>query len=287
MNGLDLGYMGIIFMIVFLGIAVISEAYADDTTVIIPLGNTDPKCTITQCYDPNPVEINTGDTITWINQDIPAHTIVSGDPFTTQTGFFDSGYIMPEESFKHTFFQSGEYDYFCVLHPWAVGKILVTGADYSPIDKTPVENQDESEKRIGDIGGLVGGGKTFIMSYLSKGNISTTYVNQEKKSIQFFFVNPAPKDDVVTMKIHQDMIERPNAIYVNDKKIDRFDVTQKEEYSEVSFISPENAFVVEIYGTKVIPEFGVFSFMMLLLTLSIVAISVSRYNSRVSWKLRK
>ena len=250
------------------------SAYADDTTVIIPEGNTDPKCTITQCYDPPTVEISTGDTITWINKDIPAHTIVSGDPFGKQTGFFDSGYILPEESFKHTFFTSGDYPYFCVLHPWATGLIKVTGNNYSPIEKTPVENQDTSEKRIGDIGGLIGDGKTFIMSYLSKGDISTTYVNQDKKSIQFFFVNPAPKDDIITMKIHQDMIERPNAIFINDKKIERFDVTQSEEYSEVSFISPENAMIVEVYGTKVIPEFGVTSFLMMLMTLSIVTIAV-------------
>src|SRR3990167_7349907 len=128
-------------------------AYADDTTVTIILGNTDPKCTITQCYDPPTVEISTGDTVTWINQDIPAHTIVSGDPFGKQSGFFDSGYILPEESFKHTFFQSGDYEYFCVLHPWATGLIKVTGTDYSPVQNTDPVIQDPTEKRIGDIGG--------------------------------------------------------------------------------------------------------------------------------------
>ena len=276
MNGLVLISMGFIITgLIFLGITI--SAYADDTTVIIPLGNTDPKCTITNCYDPNPVEISTGDTITWINKDIPAHTIVSGDPFEKQTGFFDSGYILPEESFKHTFFKSGEYSYFCVLHPWAVGNIIVTGTDYSPINNEPVIIPDDSEKRIGDIGGIVGGGKTFIMSYISKGNISTTYVNQEKKSIQFFFVNPAPKDDVITMKIHESMIERPNAIYINDKKIDRFDVILNGEYSEVSFISPENAAVIEVYGTKVIPEFGIGVMMILILSISIMIV-IKKYN---------
>jgi predicted secreted protein with PEFG-CTERM motif len=245
-------------------------AYAEDTTVTIVEGNIDPKCTITQCYNPTIVEITTGDTITWTNQDISAHIVISGDPFGKQTGIFDSGYILPEESFKHTFFTSGEYPYFCVLHPWATGLIKVTGTDYSPVEKPVVETQDPTIKRIGDIGGIVGGGKTFVMSYLSKGDISTTYVSLEKKSIQFFFVNPAPKDDTITFKIHKDMIESPNAIYINDKKLERFDSIVKDDYTELSFISPENTMIVEVYGSKVIPEFG--GIAMMILTVSIISI---------------
>ncbi|GFN41351.1 MAG: hypothetical protein YK1312THETA_1010001 [Marine Group I thaumarchaeote] len=38
---------------------------------------------------------------------------------------FDSGYLDPNESFSIKFEESGTFDYFCTLHPWMKGKVIV------------------------------------------------------------------------------------------------------------------------------------------------------------------
>ena len=78
-------------------------------------------------YDPHNAQVQVGTMVTWINNDtnIP-HTVTSGSASTGPTGVFDSGIIMGDGStFKHTFDQKGEFEYFCTLHPWMISKIIV------------------------------------------------------------------------------------------------------------------------------------------------------------------
>ena len=39
---------------------------------------------------------------------------------------FDSGMMMVDQSWESTFTDSGEYDYYCMLHPWMTGKVIVS-----------------------------------------------------------------------------------------------------------------------------------------------------------------
>ncbi|KAG2473384.1 MAG: hypothetical protein NPMRTH4_1390006 [Nitrosopumilales archaeon] len=41
---------------------------------------------------------------------------------------FDSGLMMNGDSFSFTFDTAGEYPYFCMVHPWMVGTVIVGGA---------------------------------------------------------------------------------------------------------------------------------------------------------------
>ncbi len=41
------------------------------------------------------------------------------------TDLFDSGHLDPFESYTLTFDEAGTYDYFCTLHPWMKGKVIV------------------------------------------------------------------------------------------------------------------------------------------------------------------
>ena len=77
-------------------------------------------------YDPNPIEIKTGDTITWTNEDNEAHTVTSGSDEGPSIGQdFDSGMIGGDDSYSNTFDKAGTYDYFCTIHPSMVGQIEV------------------------------------------------------------------------------------------------------------------------------------------------------------------
>jgi plastocyanin len=78
-------------------------------------------------YDPSNVEVEIGAEVTWINNDTNMpHTVTSGSAGTGPTGVFDSGIMMGDgSSFKHTFDQKGEFEYYCTLHPWMIAKITV------------------------------------------------------------------------------------------------------------------------------------------------------------------
>ena len=69
--------------------------------------------------------INTGQKVKWINDDTVAHTITSGTPKQGQDGRFDSDLFMAENIFEVSFTVPGTFHYFCVVHPWITGTIIV------------------------------------------------------------------------------------------------------------------------------------------------------------------
>jgi plastocyanin len=71
-------------------------------------------------YSPNPIEIATGDTVTWTNQDEVPHTATGEDRDVLQ-----SGTIAPGASFSQVFAEAGEFGYFCEFHPNMTGTIVV------------------------------------------------------------------------------------------------------------------------------------------------------------------
>ena len=102
---------------------VMAEAFSG--TISLPSGSSVPGCEVTnECYIPAYVSINVGDTVTWSNDDSAAHTVTSGVPGASDD-VFDSSLFMADTTFSHTFDDAGEYDYFCLVHPWMTGKIQV------------------------------------------------------------------------------------------------------------------------------------------------------------------
>lgn len=76
-------------------------------------------------FDPASDSVKVGTTVVWTNQDSASHTVTSGDPSAGPSGTFDSGLIKPGDTFKHTFTSAGTTSYFCTVHPWMTGKIIV------------------------------------------------------------------------------------------------------------------------------------------------------------------
>src|ERR671915_349242 len=79
----------------------------------------------TDAYQPNPVQVSVGTTVTWTNDDAQPHTATSGQN-ATPDGTFDSGIMAPQGTFEHTFTEAGEFPYFCLLHPNMVGTVSVS-----------------------------------------------------------------------------------------------------------------------------------------------------------------
>ena len=77
-----------------------------------------------ECYLPHQVEISPGESVFWDNIDSAAHTVTSGTPGLPD-GVFDSGMIMSGGYFEFIFTNPGEYPYYCMVHPWMTGKVIV------------------------------------------------------------------------------------------------------------------------------------------------------------------
>jgi len=94
--------------------------------VDVPIGTSVPGCEETNaCYTPADITINAGDTVEWDNVDTAAHTVTSGSPAEGPSGVFDSSLLMASATYAFTFEDAGNYDYFCMVHPWMVGTVSV------------------------------------------------------------------------------------------------------------------------------------------------------------------
>ena len=110
-------------------VAVAPDAFANHhmQTVTNAPGSSVPGCeeTADGCFIPSPVTIPVGGTVTWENNDTAAHTSTAGSAVDGPSGVFDSSLIMAGSSFSHTFDSAGTYDYFCMVHPWMSGTVIV------------------------------------------------------------------------------------------------------------------------------------------------------------------
>ena len=101
-------------------------AKSTEAKVTISKGSSSPGCdTKKTCYTPFETKVKVGTKVTWTNSDTAAHTATSGTPTKGPDGTFDSSLIPAGKSFSYTFSKAGKYDYFCMVHPWMVGKVTV------------------------------------------------------------------------------------------------------------------------------------------------------------------
>ena len=124
----------VVVLIVILVLSIPSNSDEKDTEasdlvvkgdVIMPTKVSRPGCEVKDiCYIPSSIIIEKGKQVTWVNQDSAFHSVTSGF-YDEPTELFDSGHLDPFESFSLTFDESGTYDYFCTLHPWMKGQVIV------------------------------------------------------------------------------------------------------------------------------------------------------------------
>jgi plastocyanin len=74
-------------------------------------------------FEPATLTVRTGDSVTWVNKDIVAHTATT---LAAAKVPFDSEMIAVGREWKHTFTKSGKYDYLCTYHPTMKALIEVT-----------------------------------------------------------------------------------------------------------------------------------------------------------------
>jgi plastocyanin len=70
-------------------------------------------------FSPQTITVVAGQTVTFTNEDDDAHTVTAAD------GSFDSKGLDTNGLWRHTFAKPGVYRYFCALHPFMKGTIVV------------------------------------------------------------------------------------------------------------------------------------------------------------------
>lgn len=94
--------------------------------ISIPPNTDAPGCEMSDsCFIPSNSRISPKGDVIWTNNDDVAHTITSGNPNEGPNGLFDSGLIVPGDTYSLQFDIAFEYDYFCLIHPWMSGSITV------------------------------------------------------------------------------------------------------------------------------------------------------------------
>ena len=71
------------------------------------------------------IAIETDTTVTWTNNDDAVHTVTSGKPEGGNSEF-DSSYLASGKKFQRQFTSTGQYSYYCTLHPFMMGTVYMT-----------------------------------------------------------------------------------------------------------------------------------------------------------------
>lgn len=74
-------------------------------------------------YGPDPVTVQVGGKVIWLNQDSAPHTA------TAEDGSFDTGTLEEGKLKSETFKQAGTYEYICQIHPDMHGVVKVVEKD--------------------------------------------------------------------------------------------------------------------------------------------------------------
>ena len=115
------------------------------------IGSSTPGCE-PNCFIPSFLIVDPGDIVTFVNNDSAGHTSTSGTPADGPDGNWDSSLMSPGYGMDVIFEISDagqEFPYFCMVHPWMEGTIIVSGGGaISPSQVESSQAQDDAAERI-------------------------------------------------------------------------------------------------------------------------------------------
>ena len=269
---MKLNFKIIITVTVIFALFSTNYAFAETTyTINIPTGAADPKAPYFWQSEKDgdatgEIHILPGDTVEWSNADTEFHTVTSGiSPDLGgegPDGIFDSKLFSVGKSWSHKFTDEGSYPYFCTIHPWMVGIVVVESAF------SVIQNVGED---AGD--GLT----TFDVEYEFNRVIVDPTVDVEQKAITFTLVGkPQNDDNTLTLYLSKDLISNPNVIWADGNPVTNFEVISEGGTNVVIIPVTETTEQVTILGSSVVPEFGALTAIVLATSMIAVIFAVSR-----------
>ena len=255
----DIGSFFVVFALVAGFATIVPTAFADHMTAEVSInpGSSVPGCEKTnECFTPNQVTIDPGGEVTWTNDDTAAHTVTSGTAKDGPDANFDSSLFMAGTTFSEKFddYKPGTYPYFCMVHPWMTGEVIVEAAG---------EAHEADELTVTVTDSATDGGVQVDLEF------NQAHVNYEITATQNGNVVLQEKGHAHTDMMGQHMIpvsasdDNPIDIQVKSLGIGL-------PGEEAKWTGPKDVIVAT---KQVVPEFGTIA--MMILAISIVSIIVT------------
>ena len=131
-------------------ILVTNPAFADHTKVTVSTapGSSSQGCETSAdgCFVPKEATVDVGGSVIFSNTDTAAHTFTAGSAKDGPSGAFDSSLVIAGSSYEWKPTTAGSFPFYCQVHPWMEGLIVVQEAGHDTMmkdDKTMKENMAE------------------------------------------------------------------------------------------------------------------------------------------------
>jgi len=264
-------------------VAIAPGAFAahHEATVTNAPGSSVPGCeeTADGCFIPSPVTINVGGIVTWENNDTAAHTATGGSATEGPSGVFDSSLIMAGSSFSHTFDDAGSFDYFCMVHPWMQGTVMVSAEGDEHADMEGMGDEMEGMKHSDEHAaeGIEDLSDQFTTT-LTSGVIHHIGGNTDDATLLVHLFG-ADDDGELKITLNSDIItpfDDGSYFVLVDSEETEFE--QMGHTLHIEYIA--GAEQIEIVGSHVVPEFGTIA--MIVLAVAIVSIIVLTTKTRTT-----
>jgi len=243
-------------------------------TVSAPLESALPGCEETdECFIPSTITVGVGDTVTWTNDDTAAHTVTSGSAADGPDGVFDSSLFMAGAEFSFTFDAEGEYPYFCMVHPWMDGTVIVGEA--------------MAEEGIME-GGIMVSIETTEGNADETVDITVTITDADGNSVEHVNYDLMATQGTETVlddtEVHDhDGVMTHTTMALPMDASDTMPVNVNVEFKGFGIDPPFTGPIGHVETAQIVPEFGTIA--MMILGVSIVSIIALSAKSRVILKL--
>jgi predicted secreted protein with PEFG-CTERM motif len=263
-------------------VAMTPAAYADhaEVTIEAATGSGAPGCeeTAEGCYIPSTATVDVGGKVIFSNTDSAAHTFTSGDPTMPETvqALFDSSLVMAGSTYEWSPTEAGDVPYFCMVHPWMQGLIIVqeAGAEEEVYNEEAATHTDDDDAIV----------DTHEDIYISLDHdisgATVTEMEIDMDSTSLIIEIDAIDNGSITVTLPRDVIDAT----INGEDDDLFVIVDGEEVDfEESKTSADRTLTIEfqagaeeieIIGSFVVPEFGTIAVMIFAIAvISIIAVS--------------
>ena len=259
-------------------------AFADHSEVTIEAaqGSGAPGCeeTAEGCYIPSTATVDVGGKVIFSNPDSAAHTFTSGDPTMPETvqALFDSSLVMAGSTYEWSPTEAGDVPYFCMVHPWMQGLIIVQEAGAEEEEEV---HDEETAAHTDDNDAMTDTHEDLYVTLdhdISGATVTEMEIDMDSTSL--IIEIDAIDNGSITVTLPRDVIDAT----INGEDDDLFVIVDGEEVDfEESKTSADRTLTIEfqagaeeieIIGSFVVPEFGTIAVMIFAIAvISIIAVS--------------
>ena len=276
-------------------VAMTPAAFADHSEVTIEAaqGSGAPGCeeTAEGCYIPSTATVDVGGVVIFSNPDSAAHTFTSGDPTMPETvqALFDSSLVMAGSTYEWSPTEAGDVPYFCMVHPWMQGLIIVqeAGAEEEEHDEDMMDDHGDDEGEM-----MHTEGDATATGMLSDGTVVSIWTSTPTAgemmeiSVEFEDAEHVNHDMMVTQN-GEDVLHDEGAHHHDGKGVHTTAALSSSDPVDITITfqgygvdDPKTGPIgEEVVFTNVVPEFGTIA--MMILAVAIISIVAVTAKSRV------